>query len=178
MAQDMSLSQLRSFMPSITIMPLQSMVVFSIRYGFSDLNPTIWRNKALTKEILKDFDTKVGISNSKSTSGRLVIAGYILLESPNLTHRIRYLQILRSELPETTPGFDILLNCRTPADQMIDHLAIQCGEHHVHPLSNALLNVLDGKRAGVYIPRFAFVSMTTEEVLSIFMKHDSYVKTQ
>lgn len=175
---DMSLSQLRSYMPKINIMPTQAMVIFSVRFGFTDLNPTNWRNKILTKEILQDFQTTVSTSNSKSTSGRLVVAGYVLLKSPNLTHRIRYLQSLRSNLPENTPGFDILLHRRTPTDQKIDHLAIQCGENHVHPLSNALLNVLDGKKAGVYVPRFAFSTMTTTEVSDIFLKHDNYVKTQ
>ena len=143
---DMSLSQLRSYMPKINIMPTQAMVIFSVRFGFTDLNPTNWRNKILTKEILQDFQTTVSTSNSKSTSGRLVVTGYVLLKSPNLTHRIRYLQSLRSNLPANTPGFDILLHRRTPTDQKIDHLVIQCGENHVHPLSNALLNVLDGKK--------------------------------
>ena len=104
---DMSLSHLLSYMPNIKIIPSQGMVTFSIRFGFTNLNPTTWRNKVVPKEILKDFQTTVTISNFKSMSGLLVVAGYILLKSPNLTHRIRYLQSLRSQLPENTPASQI-----------------------------------------------------------------------
>ncbi|KAI2489319.1 hypothetical protein MHU86_25270 [Fragilaria crotonensis] len=143
--EDMSVSQLRSYMPTITILPSQSLVIFALRFGFRNLNPTAWKNKSITKEILKDFQATVSFSNSISTSGKLVIAGYILLKSPNLTHRIRYNQSIRSKLPDTTPGFDILLHRRTPTEQQIDHLAVQCGENHVHPLSSALVESLTEK---------------------------------
>jgi hypothetical protein len=176
--EDMSVSQLLSYMPAITIIPAQSLVILTLRFGFQNQNPTAWRNKIITKDILKDFQASVSFSNSISTSRKLVIAGYILLKSPNLTHRIKYLQSLRSQMPKTTPGFDILLHRRTPTEQKIDHLVVQCGENHVHPLSNALLNILDGKTAGVYVPRFAFATMTPTEVIDIFAKHDNYVKTQ
>lgn len=165
-------------MPAITILPSQSLVIIALQIGFRNQNPTVWKNKTITKEMLKDFQATVSFSNSISTGGKLVIAGYILLKSPNLMHRIRYLQSLRSKLPDTPPGFDILLHRRTPTEQQIDHLAaVQCGESHVHPLSNALVGVLDGKTAGIYIPRFAFVTMSRNEVVEIFAKHDNYVKS-
>ncbi len=176
--EDMSQHQLRTYMPEIALVPSKSIVVFNIRFDFQNLNPTIWRNKPLTKEIFDNFKVKATISNSKSTSGKLVVAGYILLKSPNHTHRVRYTQSLRSKLPKETPGFDLLLHRRTSLDQKIDHLVVQCGENHVHPLSNAILNLLDGKSAGVYVPRFAFASMSPEEVKGIFAKHDNYVKSQ
>ncbi|KAI2489408.1 hypothetical protein MHU86_25177 [Fragilaria crotonensis] len=116
-------------------------------------------------------------SNSKSTSGDHVISGYILLKAPRTTHRTRFLKSLRSKLPATTPFFDIFLHRRTPFDQDINHLVVQCGKNHVHSLSQTLLSALDGSGAGVYIPRFAFAKMTTAEAMNLFDKHDSYIKS-
>jgi hypothetical protein len=173
----MSPAEVRSFIsPSITIIPSQSMVIVPLRFGFSGKNSSSWRNHQRTKAALDRNNVTVGMSNSKSTSGKLVIAGYILLKAPRTTHRLRYLQSLRSKLPDTTPAFDILLYRRTPLEQDINHLVVQCGEHHVHPLSQALLTPLDGSGAGVYIPRFAFASMSREQAMTLFEKHDSYIK--
>ena len=58
-------------------------------------------------------------------------------------------------------------------EQEINHLVVQCGENHVHPLSQALLTILDGSGAGVYIPRFAFASMSTEKAIKLFENHDN-----
>ncbi|KAI2496014.1 hypothetical protein MHU86_18487 [Fragilaria crotonensis] len=173
----MSPAEVRSFIsPSITIIPSQSMVIVPLRFGFTGKNSSSWRNHQRTKAALARNNVTVGMSNSKSTSGKLVIAGYILLKAPRTTHRLRYLQSLRSKLPDTTPAFDILLYRRTPLEQDINHLVVQCGEHHVHPLSQALLTSLDGSGAGVYIPRFAFASMSREQAMILFEKHDSYIK--
>ena len=38
-----------------------------------------------------------------------MVAGYILLEAPMTTHRLRYLQSLRQILPPNTPPSGILL---------------------------------------------------------------------
>ena len=54
---------------------------------------------------------------------------------------------------------------------------VRCGKNHVHSLSQTLLSTLDGSGAGVYIPRFAFVKMTTTEAMTLFEKHDSYIKS-
>ena len=173
----MSPSEVRSFIsPSITIIPNQSMVIVPIRFGFTSKTSVNWRNHAKTKSALDRNNVTVALSNSKSTSGKLVIAGYVLLKAPRTTHRARYLQSLRSKLPETTPAFDILFHRRTPMEQEINHLVVQCGENHVHPLSQALLTILDGSCAGVYVPRFAFASMSTEKARKLFEHHDSYIK--
>ena len=82
----------------------------------------------------------------------------------------------RSKLPDTTPAFDILFHRRTPMEREINHLVVQCGKNHVHPLSQALLTTLDGFCAGVYGPQFAFVSMSTEKARKLFENHDSYIK--
>jgi hypothetical protein len=92
------------------------------------------------------------------------------------THRIRYLQALRHKLPDTTPPFDILLHKRTPADQQINYLVVQCGENHVHALSQILLTALTGNGSPIYIPRFAFADMTRKKVIKLFETHDQYIK--
>jgi hypothetical protein len=83
------------------------------------------------------------------------------------THRIRYLQALRRKLPANTPPFDILLHKRTSLDQQINHLVVQCGENHVHPLSQILLGSLTGNGSPIYIPIFAFADMTTEQAIKL-----------
>ena len=113
----MSPAEVRSYIcPSSTIIPDQSLIILPIRFGFSNPTPAAWRNKPATKETLEQKGTTVAISNSSSTSGKLAIAGYILLKAPMTTHRIRYLQALRRKLPVNTPSFDILLHKRTPLD--------------------------------------------------------------
>ncbi|KAI2503244.1 hypothetical protein MHU86_11181 [Fragilaria crotonensis] len=173
----MSPSEVRTYLPSVTVSPTQSLVVIATRFGFNSKNPTPWRNNPNTTNNLNLHKATVAISNSKSVGGKHVVAGYILLKAPNLTHRVRYLQYLRGQLPDATPYFDIFLHRQTPLEQKIDHLAILCGERYVHSLSQALLNFLDGSKIGVYLPRFAFESMSTEQIQTVFAKHDAYVKS-
>jgi Mg2+ and Co2+ transporter CorA len=92
------------------------------------------------------------------------------------THRLRYLQSLRKILPENTPPFDILLHKRTPTHQLMPHLVVQCGETHVHSLSESLATILTGMQSALYIPRFVFEKMSDAEASSLFESHDSYVK--
>lgn len=163
--------------PSIGILPSQSMIVIPIRFGFSSNTPSKWRNLESTKEKLTKYDVSVSFSNCTSVSGKLVVAGYILLKAPMTTHRLRYLQSLRLKLPPTTSPFDILLHKRTPLDQQIPHLAVQCGNKNVHSLSEALANILTGDGSALYIPRFAFSQMTDEDANALFQTHDSHVKS-
>ncbi|KAI2497763.1 hypothetical protein MHU86_16758 [Fragilaria crotonensis] len=174
----MTPSEVRAFIaPSITLIQTLSIMIIPIRFGFSGMTPSTWRNKVRTKMSLEQHEATVSISNSKTTSSKLVIGGYILLKAPMTTHRIPYLQSIRSMLPETTPHFDILLHRTTPLGQKINHLVVQCGEKHVHPLSQALLTVLTGYRSPVYIPRFAFADMTSEQATKLFTTHDDYIKS-
>ena len=48
---------------------------------------------------------------------------------------------------------------------------------HVHSLSQTLLSALGGSSVGVYVPRFAFATMTSAEATALFEKHDSYIKS-
>ena len=162
--------------PSISIMPSISMVVVPIRFGFVGQTPSKWRNTDKTKETLDKFKATESFSNSRTTSGKLVVAGYILLKAPMTTHRLRYLQSLRKILPENTPAFDILLHKRTPTDQLMPHLVVQCEESHVHSLSESLATVLTGIQSALYIPSFVFESMSGDEASTLFASHDSYVK--
>ena len=74
-------------------------------------------------------DIQVRVSNSQTTGGKLVTAGYILLKHPTMTHRHRYLQYLRSRLPEATPFFDILFRRIVQRDdQSADPLGGDCGD--------------------------------------------------
>ena len=50
------------------------------------------------------------------------------------------------QLPENTPYFDIIRLSKTPLDQTIPHLAVQCGEKHVTPLCQALVEPLDWEK--------------------------------
>ncbi|KAI2507667.1 hypothetical protein MHU86_6760 [Fragilaria crotonensis] len=174
----MSPDEVRQYIcPSIGIIPSKSMIVIPIRFGFSSTNPSKWRNLETTKEKLDKHDVTVSFSNCTSISGKLVVAGYILLKAPMTTHRLRYLQSLRLMLPQSTSPFDILLHKRTPLDQQIPHLAVQCGNKNVHALSEALASILTGESSALYIPRFAFSQMTDSEAHALFQTHDEYVKS-
>jgi hypothetical protein len=163
--------------PSISILPSQSMIVIPLRFGFTSSTPAKWRNLASTKSKLEQHAVTVSFSNCTSTSGDLIIAGYILLKAPMTTHRLRYLQSLRQLLSPTTPAFDILLHKRTPTDQQIPHLAVQCGNKTVHPLSEALAKTLTGEGSALYIPRFALSQMSDDEANDLFATHDAHVKS-
>jgi hypothetical protein len=129
------------------------------------------------KEKLEKYDVTVAISNSTSTSGKLMIAGYILLKAPMITHRLRYLQYLRQCLPENTPPFDILLQNQSPAsNEVTPHLAVQCGKKHVHALSEALCPVLTGNNSALYMPRSLISDMPDDKVIGFFKQHDVYCK--
>ncbi|KAI2500823.1 hypothetical protein MHU86_13680 [Fragilaria crotonensis] len=78
----MTPQEVRSFIcPSITLMPSQSMMIIPLRFGFTSKTPSAWRNLETTKATLEKYNATVSFSNSKSTSGKLVIAGYILLKA-------------------------------------------------------------------------------------------------
>ena len=124
----LSPDELRSFLShTLQYSPSQRIATIPFRYGFAGKTPTKWRNADSTKQTLENKKATVSFSNVKTTSGKLVIAGYILLKAPNTTHRGRYQQSLIKLLPDDTPPFDILLHKRFNGQQ-IHHLAVQCGE--------------------------------------------------
>jgi hypothetical protein len=174
----MTPEEVRSYIaPSLSVLPSQSQIIVPLRFGFTFKPSFSWKNLSRVQEAFTRNKVTATFSNSKSTSGDDIIAGYILLKAPCTTHRTRFLQSIRSKLPDTTPFFDIFLHRRTPFDQNINHLVVRCGKNQIHSLSQTLLSTLDGSGAGVYIPRFAFVKMTTTEAMTLFEKHDSYIKS-
>ena len=172
--------QVRDFIcPSVTIMPDSSLVILPIRFGFHGLSPSKWRNLESTQVKLDEYNATVSFSNASSTSGKLVIAGYVLYKAPMTTHRKRWLDYLRTLLDEDTPPFDVLLHKRSPTGdkgKVLPHLVIQCGEAHVHSLSEALAALLSGEKFPLYLPRFSFQNMIADEAYSIFLDHDTCVK--
>ena len=168
----MTSSEIRDHIsPAITHIKAKSMIIFGIRFGFTD-NPIKWQMAATTKQMMKENQVEVSISNSTSTSGNIVTAGYILLKSPNSTSTHRYTQHLRSQLPDATPYFDVMKFRKTPYDQSIPHLAVQCGEKHVTPVSQALSKILSGKSgAAVFLPRYVFSELTDQQIEHQFESH-------
>ena len=169
--------ELRDFItPTVTFIKSTRQMIFGVRFGFLG-NPKQWQFCDRTKAVMKEQHLAVRMSNSSSTSGKIVIAGYILFKAPNTTHRHRYTQFLRSQLPEAAPYFDLIRITRTPMDQLISHLAIQCGERHVTPLSQALSHILTGQGTAVFIPRYALSAMTDEQVTHQFQFHEKWAKS-
>jgi hypothetical protein len=128
----------------------------------------------------KNFTSKtieVSVSNSKSKSGNMVTAGYVLLKAPNTTQLSRYTQFLRSVLPQNTPYFDVVRYKKTPLDQLIPQLRIQCGEKHVTPLCQALLPVLTGCGSAMFIPGYALGAMTDEQIRNHFQFHEKWARS-
>ena len=118
--------------PVVTFVHSRNQLIFGVRFSFCT-SPAGWRTSEKA-QLLKEANLNVAVSNSISSSGKLVIAGYILVKAPNTTHRHRYVQHLMRQLPESTPYFDVVRLSKSPTDQVIPHLAIQCGEKHVTPL--------------------------------------------
>ena len=159
--------------PKVTFIGSRNLMIFGIRFGFLS-GPTKWLKSKNTKTVLKQQKLEVLVSNSKSTSGNVVTAGYILLKAPNTTHRHFYTQYLRSKLPETFPYFDIVRYKKTPMDQLIPHLAIQCGEKHVTPVCKGLLTILTGTGSALFLPRYAFSTMDQDQIKRHFEVHQKW----
>ena len=175
---ELSPGDLREFLsPNITFLPSTSQIIFGARVCFAAKFPGQWKNKERTRQTLQVNRTSISISNSTTTSGKDVIAGYILLKAARTTHRTRFLQSLRKQLPPETPFFNILQFHRTPMEQKITHLAVQCGENHVAPLSKALSELLTGRNSSLYLPRIALSNLTPSQISSYFEMQDQYSKS-
>ena len=161
--------------PSITSIPSRQQLIFGLRVGFTT-NPVAWKTRE-KREIMDKAQIQVLISNSRCNSGKIVTAGYILLKAANTTHRHRYTQHLREHLPTTTPYFDVLRAIKSPMDQIIPHLAIQCGENHVTTVCQALSTLLTGKKTAIFLPRYALQTMTDTQMQQHFEFHDKWAKS-
>jgi hypothetical protein len=177
-AQSLTATELLDYItPKVTLVTTnRPQMIFGIRFGFTT-TPGRWRKTTGMKEIFKRHKLEATISNSKSTSGKTVTAGYILLKAPNTTHTLRYTQYLRSIIPVHTPYFDIRRQKKSPMDQLIPHLTIQCGEKHVTPLSQTLLTVLTGKGNALFIPRYALSTMNDDQIRKHFQFHEKWSRS-
>lgn len=163
--------------PNITTIAKSSQIIFAIRFGFTPKHPRAWRNKETTKETMMLNKVKIQVSNSTSNCGDSVTAGYILLKHPKMTHKTWYLEFLRQQVPKETPYFDLQLQHKTPVGQSISHIAVLCGVNQVAPVCQALLSVLNGDQTSIFLPRYAFASMTQEKIAATFEAHQQYVKS-
>ena len=175
---EMQESELREYLsPQITYLKSTGMYIFGLRFGFATSNPAEWQSSEQTKEVMRRNKVWATVSNSSCHGGKLVYAGYLLMKAPTSTHKIRYLQSLRNRLPEHTPFFDIVLLKKTPLEQHIHHLAVQCGENHVAPLTKSLSMILKGPGGAVFLPRLVLGSLQSNQIRQYFETHDNYLKS-
>ncbi len=175
---ELSPGELREFVSlKVTFLPSTSQIIFGARICFAAKSPGQWKNKDRTRQLLNEHKVTMQISNSSTRSGKVVTAGYILFKAARTTHRTRFLQSLRLKLPKETPFFDILQFQRTPMEQKITHLVVQCGENHVSPLSKALSEILTGHNSSLYLPRLALSQLSSAQISSYFEMQDKYSKS-
>ena len=62
-------------------------------------------------------------------------------------------------------------------DQLIPHMAIQCGDKHVIPLCQALLNYLTGRNTALFLPLYALTTLTDDRIQQHFAFHETWVKS-
>jgi hypothetical protein len=175
--KDVNEFNVRKFLsPSISPAYSQKTFYFGMRVCFSDIPPQRWLSEAKTKASLKEHKIRLSVSNSACDSGKLITAGFIFLKHPSMTHRHRYLQSLRSELPESTPHFDILTHRKTPDDEAVPHLAVRCGEKHILGLTEILSSHLCGvKRTAGFVGRLAFQEMGAATVKQLFATQKKFI---
>jgi hypothetical protein len=91
------------------------MFIFGIRICATDpaFSTGVWLCDDTVKQSLVHHQVTLNISNSTCDSGRMVVAGVVLLKHPQYTHRLYYLLALRKQLPANTPYFDIGIHHRT-----------------------------------------------------------------
>ena len=170
--------ELRDYLsPSITYISSSGMYIFGVRFGFTTKNPVEWKRQHSTKEAMRKHQVWATESNSSCDGGDLCHAGYILMKAPHSTHQVRYLQSLRNRLPSNMPFFDIVLLKKTPLEQPIHHLAVQCGKNHVATLTKAISVLLTGTGGAIFVPRVVMCSLPKEQINKYFSAHDNYVKS-
>jgi hypothetical protein len=164
--------------PKISYVDSHNLCIFAIRICATD--PTFstgsWITDAFVQKSLAHHCVELTISNSTCDSGKMVVAGVILLKHQQYTHRLYYLLALRNQLPSNTPFFDIGIHKRTTTGIQSPHLVVKCGEHHQEALTEILSDHLDGKQTtAIYIGNKIIQSMTQESLEDLFDTHQKYV---
>lgn len=163
--------------PNISVLTTNKTFIFGIRLCAPDNHLSAWITRESTRETLKSNNIELTISNSKSSSGNVVTAGYILMKHPVYTQRYFFLLSLRKALPPNTPFFDLAVHRRTPHGDTTPHLVVKCGENHLTGLSEILSAHLDGtnNNTALFVASQAVKSMTHEEMGKMFEAHTTYV---
>jgi hypothetical protein len=166
--------------PKISNLNSYNMSIFGIRICATDpsFSTGAWLKDSTVKASLGKHNVELNISNSTCTSGRMVVAGVILLKHPQYTHRLYFLLALRRCLPTNTPFFDIGIHQRTQNDINCPHLVVKCGENHQEALTEILSNFLNGQQTtAIYIGTKVLQSMTQEATKDLFDTHQKYVNS-
>jgi hypothetical protein len=163
--------------PKISNLSSTKTFIFGIRLCAPDNHLSSWINREATRELLRQHNMETTISNSKSSSGNVVTAGYILMKHPTHTQRYFYLLSLRKMLPQNTPFFDLAVHRRTPHGATTPHIVVKCGENHLTGLSEILSVHLDGQtnNTALFVANQAVKSMTHEETTKMFNAHTKFV---
>ena len=163
--------------PNISVLKSNKTFIFGIRLCAPDNHLSAWITRANTRELLQTHHMEITISNSKSSSGNVITAGYILMKHPIYTQRYFFLLSLRKALPPNTPFFDLAIHRRTPHGETTAHIVVKCGENHITGLSEILSNYLDGQKnnTALFVASQAVKSMTQEEIGKMFDAHRQYV---
>ena len=170
--------RIRQFLsPNISHLKTSKTFIFGLRVCAPDNHLSAWITRPSTREILRGNKMEITLSNSKSSSGNVVTAGYILMKHPTYTQRYFYLLSLRKALPNNTPFFDLAIHRRTPHGEMIPHLVVKCGENHITGLSEILSSYLDGqvRNTALFVASQAVKSMTQEEIGKMFHAHTTFI---
>jgi hypothetical protein len=162
--------------PKISTLTSTKTFIFGMRLCAPDNHHNVWVSQPTTRDILRKLKLEITVSNSKSSSGNVVTAGYILMKHPTYTHRYFYLLSLRKALPSNTPFFDLATHKRTPHGKNVPHLVVKCGENHITTLSEILSVYLDGNQsnAALFVASQAVKSMTQEEIGKMFSTHTTF----
>jgi hypothetical protein len=94
-----------------------------------------------------------------------------------MTRRHKYTKYLRHQAPETMPYFDIRLHRKTPTHKTIAHLAVYCGETQVSEVCQEMSALLTGKHTAIFLPRYAFAKMSTDQIDNHFQMHEKYIRS-
>ena len=164
--------------PNISVLKTNRTFVFGLRLCASDNHLSAWITRENTRELLRSHYMEITISNSKSSSGNVVTAGYVLMKHPIYTQRYFFLLALRKALPPHTPFFDLAIHRRTPHGHTTAHIVVKCGENHITALSEILSVYLDGHKnnTALFVASQAVKTMTQEEIGKMFSAHTKYVE--
>lgn len=72
--------------PKISTLQSTKTFIFGMRLCAPDNHHNQWISQPATRELLRELKLEVTVSNSKSSSGNVVTAGYILMKHPTYTH--------------------------------------------------------------------------------------------